>query len=156
VENGAAGSLTTKLQHLLNSLIGTAGTSARSCSTKMMAASMSEPIVKLPKTCDRCHCLSGKIVAEQVVCCGCGAPRMPVSAKTRNMIERVSTMFGAPAEIVFRTSDARDQIEKQDLLLSNKYVGNGRSFYQVITDTMTGGDDEAPIDVGAVEDVTEL
>jgi hypothetical protein len=64
-------------------------------------------------------------------------------------------MFGAPAEIVFRTSDARDKIAQQDMLLSSKYASDGRSWHQIITESM-GVD--APIDsdaVGAI-DPTEL
>jgi hypothetical protein len=115
-------------------------------------------IVKLPTPCDRCRSLTGKIIGADVICTECGQHRMPVSAKTRGFLERISQMFGAPAEIVFRKSDARDKIEQHDLLLSNKYTKDGRSWHQVITETMTGGGDEAPIDSDAVEavNVTEL
>jgi hypothetical protein len=57
------------------------------------------------------------------------------------------------AEIVFRTSDARDKIEQQDLLLSNKYASDGRSWHQIITDSMNG---DAPIDSGAVEAIDPI
>jgi hypothetical protein len=116
---------------------------------------MSEFVVKLPSPCDRCRCLTGKIIDAGVVCTECGAHRMPVSENTRQFLTRVSQMFGAPAEIVFRTSDARDKIAQQDMLLSNKYSSDGRSWHQIITESM-GGD--APIDsdaVGAI-DPTEL
>jgi len=78
---------------------------------------------------------------------------MSVSEKTRSMLERISQMFGAPAEIVFRSSDARDKVEQQDLLLSNKYAADGRSWHQIITETMNG--DDASIDGDAIETVTE-
>jgi hypothetical protein len=115
---------------------------------------MSEFVVKLPQACERCRCLTGKIIGAVVVCIECGAHRMPLSERTRSMLERVSQMFGAPVEIVFRTSDARDKIEQQDLLLSNKYARDGRSWHQIITDTMSAGDD-ASNDGDAVEAVTE-
>src|SRR5262249_11944383 len=132
-----------------------AGTCSRSGSMKAPGASMSELVVKLPTPCDRCRSLTGKIVGSMIVCAECSAHRMPVSQKTSSMLERVSRMFGAPAEIVFRTSDARDKIEQQDLILSNKYAKDGRSWHQVITDTMTGADDGAPIDGDAIEAVTK-
>ena len=116
---------------------------------------MSDPVVKLPTPCERCHCLSGKIVGDAVVCAECGTHRMPVSEKTRQFLTRIASMWGAPAEIVFRTSDARDKMDQQDLILSNKYAKDGRSWHQIITDTMNGADDDASIDGDAVEAVNE-
>ena len=114
---------------------------------------MSDFVVKLPTPCSNCRCLTGKIVGAEAICAECGQNRMPVSEKTRSVLERVSQMFGAPAEVVFRTSDARDKIEQQDWLLSNKYASDGRSWHQVITECMS-----APSDSDAVEamDPTEL
>ena len=45
---------------------------------------MSEFVVKLPQACERCRCLTGKIVGGSAVCGECGTHRMPVSKKTRN------------------------------------------------------------------------
>ena len=113
-----------------------------------------DPAVKLPTPCERCRCLSGKIVGDAVVCAECGTHRMSVSEKTRQFLTRIASMWGAPSEIVFRTSDARDKIEQQDFILSNKYAADGRSWHQVITDTMSGAGD-APSDGDASEAVND-
>jgi hypothetical protein len=112
-------------------------------------------IVKLPSTC-ACGCLTGKIIASTVICEGCQQVRFPVSELTLRTLTRISQMFGAPTEpIVFRSSDARAKIERQDLLLQNKYGGDGRSFHQIIGDVA----DNPPSDsdgVEAVDNDTEL
>jgi hypothetical protein len=115
---------------------------------------VSNLIVKLPRTC-ACGCLTGKIVANTVVCDGCGQTRFPVSELTLRTLMCISQMFGAPTEpIVFRSSDAREKIERQDMLLQNKYGSDGRSFHQIIGDVV----DDPLSDSSGVEavDSTEL
>jgi hypothetical protein len=124
--------------------------------------------VKLP-ACE-CGAVTGRIVsadkrtalhAADGICSECGKHRVNVSELTLRTLTRISQMFGAPTEpIVFRSTDSvAEKIQQQDLWLKTHYGPDGRSQFQIITDTLNGVDDGPPSDSGgseAVETETEL
>jgi len=93
-----------------------------------------------------CGSVTGEFGATAVTCAACGKHCIDVSELTQRPLTKISQTFGVSVEpVVFRCpSSALDKIQQQDLWLKTHYGRDGRSMYDIITDTLNGIGDEPP------------
>jgi hypothetical protein len=110
--------------------------------------------VRLP---DSCKCGSdlatigagdGKHAAT-LACPQCGSARGAISEFTLHFVESIAAKFGAPAAITIRADRIVKACAKQDEFLKRKYTPTGKSWFDVITESL---DENVPSPSGTGEE----
>jgi hypothetical protein len=97
---------------------------------------------KMPTTC-QCGSLDAVIIDGAFVCAECKTKRGAVSALVQNFLDTITKEFGSPVEpIVCRRPNAARRIEQQDAQLKRKFNKEGKSYYDITTETIGAKGDE--------------
>jgi hypothetical protein len=94
------------------------------------------PSATLPRVC-LCGAISGIITDDKVVCLSCREKRANVAPATSKFFSNVVQLFGEPIEpTIFRSAHAIEKIKQQDEYLKRRRTPTGKSWFDVITDTI--------------------